>query len=1003
MNERAYSFGYWLRRRRKALDLTQEQLAQGVSCSRFAIRKIEADERRPSRRLAERLAERLAVAPEERTAFLHAARALRTPAEVRVGRVPFEEAREPAGQAPFVGRAEQYGRLVGLVARLTSGSGHVVLIEGEPGIGKSRLMSEVTRYAHGRGVPTLETRCYQIERAIPYQPVIDVATQALERAPAAALRKLAPVSLAEIAALVPAVAARFPGLPPLSGDFPEARQARLFRALLELLGAFADGRQLVLAIDDLQWADDASAQFLHYLARQAARRPLLALYALRDEELEADERITALVASLRREPHARAMPLARLRQEDAESLIDALGDARLRAPGLAARLHRETDGNAFFLVSMLHALAEGHAAPEETGDLPLPDALRESVRARLAGVPAAARPVLDVAAVLGRRFGFEILAAVAEQAEEALLRALDVLVKRRLLHEHTEDGSYDFTHDKVREVVYRDISGARRVRLHRAVAEALQAREGEPHEREARLAEHFERAHVWPKALEYLVLSASRSQKLFAMRDALHWLDRAVAVAQAHPEALDDAGRIALHERRGAARAQAGQTEGAVSDIGRVIEAARQQGDRVKARDALIQLGMAYRRADDYDQARACLDQALSESRAMGDERHAADTLYHLGTVAWSNGRNREAIAFHQEAVEICERLALSDLVAVQAFHGRGEAHFADSQPVAAIACYTRSLELSRGIGDKSYESENLMMIGFACTGHMGVGDYARAAAQFEASLAIAESADLQWHLGPTLLGLAHVRACLGSYGEAWTRMNHTLRWLERVRQARYQLIAYDLIGYLLLDLRLDRQAAELLERGIALAEARKVMFWRQRLEANLAIARLRLGRLDVGPALEQALEHSRRNTERYLMLRCLEGLAELALARGEPERCETLASELLSIAEANALNELSAQALRWIGEASMARQQYAPARAALERSGALAENIGRVRLMHDVEVALARVCRQGGQAGQARSHLSRAARIAAGIAASLAGTELRDAWSTGSPGPSAG
>ena len=112
----------------------------------------------------------------------------------------------------------------------------------------------------------------------------------------------------------------------------------------------------------------------------------------------------------------------------------------------------------------------------------------------------------------------------------------------------------------------------------------------------------------------------------------------------------------------------------------------------------------------------------------------------------------------------------------MQAYHGRGEAHFANAEPAAAIACYTRSLALARGIGDKSYESENLMMIGHACVGTKGLGDYARATANFDAALGIARAADLQWHLGPTLLGLDHVRACTGRYGEAWLGMQETLR-----------------------------------------------------------------------------------------------------------------------------------------------------------------------------------------------------------------------------------
>src|SRR4029079_19217058 len=120
----------------------------------------------------------------------------------------------------------------------------------------------------------------------------------------------------------------------------------------------------------------------------------------------------------------------------------------------------------------------------------------------------------------------------------------------------------------------------------------------------------------------------------------------AVSLAQSHPQIADAHELAGLHARRGAARALAGQTTGAVADISHVIEDAQARGDRARMRDALIQLGMAYRRADDYERAAQCLGEALARSRAMHDERHVADTLYHLGTVMWSNGRNGEAIQF---------------------------------------------------------------------------------------------------------------------------------------------------------------------------------------------------------------------------------------------------------------------------------------------------------------------------------------------------------------------
>ncbi|MGE5241488.1 MAG: ATP-binding protein [Bacteroidota bacterium] len=1011
MGDRTDSFGYWLRRRRKALDLTQEVLAQRVCCSGFTIRKIEADERRPSRRLAERLAATLAIPEEERRDFLDAARALHATNRLRLDPAPVGTDAHAAGPGasihsppvpaagaasdatPFVGRSNEYGLLIGLIARLTAGAGYTVLIEGEPGIGKSRLLREVARYAHDRDLSTLATNCYEIERAMPYQPVIDLVTRALDRVPAAALRALAPVSLAELAALVPEVGERFPDLPQLSNDFPEARQARLSRAVDQLLEASRGGRPAVLMVDDIQWADDASAQVLHYLARHAAQRALLVIYAYRDEAIDSDERFAQLIESLRRDTDARRVPLARLGYADTERLVAALAETSLDAPGLAERLHRETEGNPFFLMSILQSLSEGETQLEpRASDAPglLPDALRAAVRVRLAHVPKTTRPLLETAAVLGRRFDFDTLLDVTREPEAALLDAVEALVKRRLLREEPEGGVYDFSHDKLREVVYRDIGGARRRLLHQSVAETLERRgEGAMHERDAQLAEHYERAHNWSKALHYLVLAGEHSQTLFAMRDALHWLDRAVALSEAHPESLDARQRLALYERRGAARAQAGQTQGAVTDMRRVIEALRAGGEREKTRDALIQLGMAYRRADQYDAATACLTEALAESRAMNDERHAADTLYHLGTVAWSTGQNDQAIGFHQQAVEICERAGFTNLVAVQAWHGRGEAHFANAEPAAAIECYTRSLELARGLGDKSYESENLMMIGHACVGTKGLGDYPRAAAHFEAALEIARAADLQWHFGPTLLGLDHIRACTGRYGEAWAGMQKTLHWLESLKQTRYQFIAYDFIGHLLLDLGLNELAIEHLERGLELGRDTGILFWRATIDAHLAIARSRLGQKVATPALEATLEQTRRASERYMMVRCLDGLAEITLAGGDAVRCRAYADELLALAESNGLRELEAVAHRWRGEALLAKKDYTEAQAELSRAAALAEAVGRVRLQMDAEVALDRLFSAQRQREVGRVHGARAHAIAEAIGNSLESSGL--------------
>jgi len=1015
VQDRTDSFGYWLRRRRKALDLTQDALAQRVFCSNFTIRKIEADERRPSRALAERLSVALAIPESEQRAFLEAARAQHASRELHVNPLPVDISTNPhpsdalaeelptstsetkIDSTPFVGRTNEFGLLISLIAKLTTGSGQSVLVEGEPGIGKSRLLREITAYAQNQQLPTLVTNCYEIERAVPYQPVIGLISHALSSMSDSLLQNLPPVSLAELSALVPEIGDRIKDLPTLSNDFPEARQARLSRAVDQLLELFRGKRPLVLLVDDIQWIDDASAQVLHFLARQTAQRPLLYIYAFRDEAIDCDERFASYIQSLRRDCEATHIRLARLGLTDTESLVAKLAAAEHIASGLAERLHSETEGNPFFLMSILQSINEGETQLEirsiDSSDM-LPDAIRAAVRMRLSHVPKPTRQLLDNAAVLGRRFDFDTLLDVTQVSENQLLDDLEYLVKRHLLREESEVGNYDFSHDKVREVVYRDISAVRRRSLHRTVAEYLENRSDETtHERDAQLAEHYERAQVWTKALHYLILAAEHSQKLFAMRDALHWLDRAITVCESHPESMDSPQHnqcLSIYQLRGAARAQAGQTQGAVADIRRVIDVLRSEGEREKTRDMLIQLGMAYRRADQYDQATACLTEALRESRLMNDDHQAADTLYHLGTVAWSTGKNHQAIKYHQQAVDICEHTGCKDLIAVQAFHGRGEAHYADAEPAAAIECYTRSLQLAREIGDKSYESENLMMIGHAYLGSKGHGDYPRAITHFESALKIARAADLQWHFGPTLLGLDHARACTGEYGQAWLGIQNTLPWLENLNQVRYQFIAIDSIGHLLLDLGLNGLAIEHMQHGHELSLNTGILFWYAAIQSHLAIAQSRLGEKVDTSALQSTLEQTHQCSERYMQVRCLEGLAEIALANADSKVCLHYADRLLAIATANDLRELKAVALRWRGEAYLAEQDYQAAHTELTTAEQLANQIGRVRLQYDTQVALAKLFSVQKQKQTAQNHFDQAHKIQQTIESSLQSTNLK-------------
>jgi len=216
----------------------------------------------------------------------------------------------------------------------------------------------------------------------------------------------------------------------------------------------------------------------------------------------------------------------------------------------------------------------------------------------------------------------------------------------------------------------------------------------------------------------------------------------------------------------------------------------------------------------------------------------------------------------------------------------------------------------------------------------------------------------------------------LGDHSGAVSAVRQTIRSLERLQLVRYQLMAYEMLASLLLELDLNEQALEASQRGLALAKSAGIPFWQGRAEATHAIARMRLGDLEVGPALTSTLSWTRENRERTKMIRCLEGLAELALRRGEPEICRALADEMLALAEGGAMRDLSARALFWRGEALAALGKRDEALKVLGRAASAAEKIGHVRVAKDATEALGRV------SGDA-AHRARASALAARIEAS--------------------
>ncbi len=432
---------------------------------------------------------------------------------------------------PFIGREAERQTVE---AHLQPG--HLVLIEGEPGIGKTRLAVEILRR---RGERYLVGRCRELEQALPYQPVIAALRQLLDGADGAAWlgwlrQEVLPVWMAEVARLLPELSER--GAPPPARP---AEEARLWEGVRQFLLVAARRAPLLLLIDDLHWADAATLGLLGYLVRQTGPAPLCLLATARPALGRSP--LAVLLQALTREARLWRLPLERLSQADVEQAAAALAQAGwaagspTRTPGaggadaahLAGWLWQTSEGNPYILVELARH-ARTHGIPGLPDAPVVPHTIYSLIQSRLRSLSDAARRFLDAAVAGGREFDFDVIARAAGLSEGAALDALDELLAVGLVTT-LPDGRYAFDHPLTMEVAYREVGEARHRLLHRRVAEAL--KELYPDRSEAlaaQIALHFSEGGVPQQAAPYALQAALQAARLAAWNEAIAFYELAL-------------------------------------------------------------------------------------------------------------------------------------------------------------------------------------------------------------------------------------------------------------------------------------------------------------------------------------------------------------------------------------------------------------------------------------------------------------------------------------------
>jgi DNA-binding SARP family transcriptional activator/tetratricopeptide (TPR) repeat protein len=443
---------------------------------------------------------------------------------------------------PLIGRHQEWQRLVDAFRATTTSSPGFALITGVPGIGKSRLAEELLTWARRQGVTVASTRSYATEGELSLAPVTDWLRSALLRQ---GLLRLDPTWLSELSRVLPELRAERPDLSVPEPMTEYGQRQRFFEALAR--SVLAAPQPLVLLVDDLQWCDRESIEWLHYLLRFDPHARMLVVGTARDEEIPGQHPLRGLLLHLR----AGRIPVTEIALEplDAAETARLAGHvARRELDELAAlRLFSETEGNPLFVVEMARAWlgVATAAAQERTDPVPvvLPSKVQAIIESRLAQLSQPARELARLAAAIGRGFGLDLLLAAGQLPEDAVARALDELWHRRIVREIGAN-RYDFTHDKLREVTYAEIGPAQRRFLHHRIAEALERLHADALDPvSGSIAAHHERAGLDGKAMELYQRAAAVAQRTYANEDAIDLFRRALVLLERQPPSLARDGR----------------------------------------------------------------------------------------------------------------------------------------------------------------------------------------------------------------------------------------------------------------------------------------------------------------------------------------------------------------------------------------------------------------------------------------------------------------------------
>jgi len=759
------------------------------------------------------------------------------------------------GRLPFVGRERERTALLGALQAARCGHGPVALVEGDAGVGKTRLVEEVVADARWHGFQVAGAKADALVSPAPYQLFRDALSPLLTPLRVAQLAELVdPLPLAAASRVLPPIEkqlSELPALPPLS---PDEERDRLRQGLIRCVRGLASVAPLLLVLEDVHWADRSTLDALADVASGISEGHVLTLITCRTAEARARDAAWEALEALERSLRMKRLHLRPFNESEVVTLVVralATGEGDSQAAAFAQRLQEETGGNALFLVESLESLLEQGALglfdgswrfPPETVSLAPPASVRDMIARRLSRLSSDLSHVLEHVSVLGADASFPVLSRVVEDEPAALARRLGGLVERAFLRQGR--AGYAFPHDLIRSVVYETIPPERRKGLHQRAGEAME--ELLPGRVEA-LALHFELGEVWSKAVQWYRQAGERARAVYAGAQAIEYYDRALE-AWSHLDARDEALGLQLYRERGRTYQDGGWVDQAEDDFRAALDLAKRTRDAASQARILNHLSYVAFQRGDFDEAARIAAQTLDMGQRAGAEGEVATAHLNRANALRNLGSYREAIETYERAAASLERLDDRRRLA-DCLNCMGGALLFVGDYARAEELIRRSLTIRRDLDDRigiSYSLINLA-VAHSYRGHL---DRARAATD-EALEVVTDTGDTYGQVA-MLHNLADFAVERGEVAKAIT---FEKRALTIAREVGFRsLVPHALInlGRCYQQLGDLERARELMEESLRAASDSVDQYIAPLLEVYLAVLYLELG------GHKRALRHAR-------------------------------------------------------------------------------------------------------------------------------------------------